>query len=88
MRGIDYPYTHDIRTLHELLDDSGGAPEHRDDAVALTPWAAEFRYGDVVSGTLDRSDALTVAGRILAWAEREVAGRAAARPQPPEEPDP
>lgn len=44
VRGVDYPYTHDLARLFALLDGSGGAPRDRDDAVALTPWAAEFRY--------------------------------------------
>ena len=72
-RGVDYPYTHDLARLFQLLDDSGGAPGDRDHALALSPWAAEFRYGDVVVGSLDRDRALAVATSILAWAEREVA---------------
>jgi HEPN domain-containing protein len=72
-RGVDYPYTHDLARLFQLLDDSGGAPGDRDDALALNPWAAEFRYGDVVVGSLDRDNALAVATAILAWAEHAVA---------------
>ncbi len=70
-RDIDYPHTHDIERLLKLLDDSGGGPEHRDDALALSPWAAEFRYGDVVGSSLDRSQAVAVADSVLTWAERE-----------------
>lgn len=73
VRGIDYPHTHDLARLFELLDDSGGAPAERDGALALSPWAAEFRYGDVVAGSLDRDRAVAVAGTILAWAEDEIA---------------
>lgn len=72
-RRVDYPYTHDLARLFQLLDDSGGAPADRDDALSLNPWAAEFRYGDVVVGSLDRDDALAVATSILAWAEQAVA---------------
>lgn len=72
VRGVDYPYTHDIARLYELLDESGGAPEDRDDAVALTPWAAELRYGDVVTGALNRDHALAVAQSVLAWADHQV----------------
>jgi HEPN domain-containing protein len=73
-RAIDYPYTHDLARLFELLDRSGGAPENRDNALALSPWATEFRYGDVVAGPLDRAEAIAAATVILDWAEREVAG--------------
>jgi len=72
-RGLDYPYTHDLARLFQLLDDSGGAPGGRDDALALNPWAAEFRYGDVVVGSLDRDGAVGVATAVLDWAERETA---------------
>jgi hypothetical protein len=42
-RQVDYPRTHDLARLFELMDSSGGAPGNRDDALALSPWAAEFR---------------------------------------------
>jgi HEPN domain-containing protein len=71
-RGADFPYTHDLGRLFELLEDSGAAPAHHDDALALSPWAAEFRYGDVVVGSLDREGAVAVAAAILDWAEREI----------------
>lgn len=71
-RGIDYPYTHDLARLFALLDDSGGAPENRDDAIALSPWAAEFRYGDVVAGSLDRERAVATATAALRWAEGQL----------------
>jgi HEPN domain-containing protein len=71
VRGVDYPYTHDLARLFELLDGSGGAPGDRDDALALSPWATEFRYGDVVAGSLDRDMAIEVATAILDWAEME-----------------
>jgi HEPN domain-containing protein len=72
-RGVDYPHTHDLARLFELLDGSGGAPGNRDDALALSPWATEFRYGDVVAGSLDRDDAVATARAILDWAEAETA---------------
>lgn len=72
VRGVDYPRTHDIARLFSLLGDSGGAPEGLDEAVALNPWAAELRYGGLVSGRLDRAEARDVARRILDWAEREL----------------
>jgi hypothetical protein len=57
--------------LFELLDSSGGAPGTRDDALALSPWAAEFRYGDLVAGSLEREEALAAATAIMDWAESE-----------------
>lgn len=72
-REVDYPYTHDLARLFELLDGTGGAPEGRDDALALSPWAAEFRYGDVMAHSLDRDEAIAAATAILEWAEREIA---------------
>ena len=71
-RGVDYPRTHDLARLLELLDASGGAPPDRDEALALSPWAAEFRYGDVIAGSLDRTRALVTAEALLAWAEHEI----------------
>lgn len=72
-RAVDYPYTHDLGRLFKLLEGSGAAPPGRDDALELIPWAAEFRYGDLVVGSLDRAAAITVAATILDWAEREIA---------------
>ena len=63
-REVDYPHTHDVARLFELLDGSGGAPAHRDDALALSPWATEFRYGDVVAGSLDAPSEAAAAGSI------------------------
>jgi HEPN domain-containing protein len=71
-RGVDYPHTHDLARLFELLDDSGGAPGDSEEVLALTPWAAEFRYGDVVAGSLDRAHAVRVATATLKWAEGEI----------------
>jgi HEPN domain-containing protein len=72
LRGVDYPYTHDLARLFELLDGSGGAPGDRDEALALSPWATEFRNGDVVAGSLDRDEAIAAAMAILEWAERQI----------------
>lgn len=52
-----------------MLKVSGGAPGYRDEALALIPWAASFRYGDAVASSLDRDLAQAVAEAILSWAE-------------------
>lgn len=70
----DDPGTHDPARLFELLERSGGAPANHEAAFALSPWAAQFRYGDVVGETLDREHALAVAEVTLAWAEAEITG--------------
>lgn len=72
-RRVDYPRTHDLARLLELLDASGGAPPDRDEALALSPWAAEFRYGDVIAGSLDRHRALVAADSALTWADSQIA---------------
>jgi HEPN domain-containing protein len=50
-----YPWTHDLRHLMELLDDAASPrPAELSDARRLTPWAAEFRYGETIDDELDR----------------------------------
>jgi hypothetical protein len=39
----------------------------------LTPWAAEFRYGDAPIETLDRKRAIVVASTAVAWCQELVA---------------
>lgn len=65
-----YPWTHDLRHLMELLDAAGSPlPDELHDARRLTPWAAEFRYGETIDDELDRSAAVGIADAVLRWAE-------------------
>jgi HEPN domain-containing protein len=68
-----YPWTHDLRHLMELLDAAGSPlPDELRDARRLTPWAAEFRYGETIDDELDRSATVDIADAVLRWAESMV----------------
>ena len=72
-RGVAYPWTHDIRHLIELLEDAGTPlPDPLAEARRLTPWAAEFRYGETIDDDLDRQGARRLVGAVRAWAEKRV----------------
>lgn len=38
----------------------------------LTPWAAEFRYGETIDDELDRPATVGVVEAVVRWAEAEV----------------
>ena len=44
MEAIDFPFSHDLSTLRNLLPDGWPATAPRADLVQLTVWAAESRY--------------------------------------------
>jgi hypothetical protein len=48
--------------------------------ACLTPWAAEFRYGETIDDELDRQGARRLAGAERAWAEKLVEEARAGRP--------
>lgn len=65
----EYPWTHDLRHLIELLHDAGQPlPEALAEARRLTPWAAEFRYGETIDDDLDRRATLDLVESVLVWA--------------------
>lgn len=72
--GVAYEFRHDLEYLGELLDGAGlGRPPDFERALALTPWAVEFRYEDPPSGlAFDRSAAVELVASIRAWAERAI----------------
>ena len=72
-RGVDYPLTHDIARLLDVIG-RDGLPAALPAAAAedLTPWASELRYGGAADSKLDRAAALAVVEAVRAWAEREV----------------
>lgn len=43
-RGVDFPYTHNIARLLELVADSGGGGDSLAEAATLTPFAITTRY--------------------------------------------
>ena len=68
-----YPWTHDLRHLVELLDDAGQRlPADFSQIDRLSPWAAEFRYGDSIDEDLDRQAAAQLADAVVAWARSYV----------------
>lgn len=72
--GVAYEFRHDLEYLGEQLDGAGiGRPPDFEGALALTPWAVEFRYEDPPSGlAFDRSAAIELVASIRAWAERAI----------------
>ncbi len=71
-RQIDFPKTHNIRALLELLDPTGSdIPKEIWQAIDLTNYAVETRYpGPAEPVTRNEyRQALTVAGKVVKWAE-------------------
>jgi HEPN domain-containing protein len=65
---VELPRTHDLEFLVRLVRGSGvDIPADLSSPEWLTPWAADFRYGDPVA--LDRPAACTAAESAIAWAE-------------------
>ena len=68
-RGAIFPFTHNIALLMQLCEDAGVvAPPSLADADLLTPYGVALRYGARSPGTVDRSTALGLAARAVAWA--------------------
>ena len=79
--GVPYRRTHDLAELIDLLSTAGIAhPEALEDAVVLTPFAAEMRYDylppeDEREAPFDRGAAMRLVSSVLAWAEAVVSER-------------
>ena len=75
VRGIDFPYTHDIARLLRLLDTDGQAiPEHIQRATRLTKYATVLRYPGIeqpVSAGA-HAEAVALAEAVVRWAEEQV----------------
>jgi len=71
--GEDFPWTHDLRYLVERLNDldAPGFPSMHDVRV-LSPWAAEFRYGETIDDPLDRVQAAELVTETIMWAEAQI----------------
>ena len=75
LEGVDFPKTHDLEFLVGLASrHSIDVPEDVAAAGWLTPWGTDFRYDDEPLHSLDRSSALGLAGKAVAWCEELVAG--------------
>lgn len=69
-RGVPFERSHDIDYLCSLIEDSGlPLTSELRAAVALTPWAVEYRYADPFDANpLDRTDALATVVAVGEWA--------------------
>lgn len=70
--GVDFPRTHDLGYLIELVAGQGiDVPEPIRSVDWLTPWAAELRY-DEPPAALDRPSALAAAKEAVRWSKARV----------------
>lgn len=70
---VDFPHTHDLAVLAELLEESGiVSPVSPDDVGYLNPWAVEMRYDMPSSQQLDRLRVIGVATTVVTWAASHV----------------
>lgn len=75
-REVTFERSHDLDYLSVLLEDSGlSLPAAVRAAVAFTPWAVEFRYGDSFeSSALNRTEAQATVAAVMAWAADAING--------------
>ena len=82
-RNVPFERRHDIDYLCSLIEDAGLdlTPELKA-AVALTPWAVEFRYADPFDApSLDRAGALETVVAVREWATRVISKEEPKKPQ-------
>ena len=73
-RTVPYPKTHNLHVLRDLLIDDGlPIPKEVDDALMLSPYAAQFRYDDPPEGGFDRAEAVRLVSGVLEWCDSQVA---------------
>ncbi len=76
-RAIQYPFTHDILLLIELLRaNSIDGPKDAEDLVLLTPFASAWRYDDPLqeSTGLEAGWLLERVAETVVWAEALLGG--------------
>lgn len=75
-RGIEFPHTHDIQYLLEVIEQHQlPAPPDIDQVLSLAPYAVEYRYGRLPSEPqepLDRKWAVAVVAAFRSWTEKLV----------------
>lgn len=73
-RGIDYPRTHDIDRLIDLLEaNAAPLPPQARALDELTPWATQLRYDELLDvERLDRGRTSRQVTDVLDWASAEV----------------
>lgn len=68
-RGVEFPFTHDLRALMDLCDSAGfPVPPALAEARRLTPYAVAQRYGTSDPGDVTRAEAASWAAAAVAWA--------------------
>jgi HEPN domain-containing protein len=74
---VNYPKTHNLQTLIELIEREGRPlPKELEDVDRLTPYATIYRYEEPPQvECLDRKAALEFIRRLRAWVEAELMGR-------------
>ena len=73
--GKVYPLTHNLEALLELFSEGNDVSRRFRKLIDYTPYAVEFRYDGVESGTdtIDRKGALTLVEALLAHVRRQLA---------------
>lgn len=77
-RGIEFPFTHDLVHLMDLLSDAGASlPPNATELAVLNPYGAMFRYENPASsgGSLDQHLFKVFVAGALDWAEHILANR-------------
>ncbi len=83
----EFPFVHSLKKLSEFAQEHGiELPATLNGVDALTPFAADERYGAEVPLTLDRHQALNWATEAIAWAQTIVQPTGSASDQPPAPP--
>ena len=72
--GKVYPLTHNLEALLELFSEGNDVSRRFRKLIDYTPYAVEFRYEGVESGTdpIDRTGALTLVEALLAHVRRQL----------------
>jgi HEPN domain-containing protein len=83
-RNVPFERKHDIDYLCSLIEDAGlDLTPELSAAVALTPWAVEFRYANPFdTPPLDRSKALETVVAVREWATQMIGTEEASEPDP------
>jgi HEPN domain-containing protein len=81
-RDVPFERKHDIDYLCSLIEDAGlDLTPELSAAVALTPWAVEFRYADPFDAPpLDRAKALETVVAVREWATKMIGAEHASEP--------
>jgi HEPN domain-containing protein len=76
-RGVPFERSHDIDYLCSLIEESGlQLTTELREAIALTPWAVEFRYADPFDAPLlNRTEALGTVAAVREWAARTIGAK-------------